>query len=121
MTTLDTMCGSVDYPGTTKWSLMLTLYQSFDVGATEEILSAAVAAGEPCPFEICRARRQPISATNPTSTGKVRAAAVRARQRRRRRRVHDRARVGRDGRPDEGGAPARYTASMAATATAAKK
>ena len=31
MTTVDTFCGSVDYPGTTKWSLLVTLYQSFDV------------------------------------------------------------------------------------------
>src|SRR4051812_7939756 len=43
VTTLDTMCGSKDYPGTVKWALIATLYQSFDVGATEEVLSAAVA------------------------------------------------------------------------------
>ena len=35
---------SPDYPGIVKWSLVATLYQSFDVGATEEVLSAAVAA-----------------------------------------------------------------------------
>jgi hypothetical protein len=41
VTTLDTMCGSKDYPGTVKWSLIATLYQSFDVDATEDVLSAA--------------------------------------------------------------------------------
>ena len=44
VTTVDTFCGSTDYPGTTKWSLIATLIQSFDTGATEEVLSAAVAA-----------------------------------------------------------------------------
>ena len=65
LTTLDTMCGSVDYPGSVKWSLIATLYQSFDPDATEETLSAAVAFGEAVPFELvglqveARRRRQP--------------------------------------------------------------
>ena len=32
VTTLDTMCASTDYPGVVKWSLIATLYQSFDAG-----------------------------------------------------------------------------------------
>ena len=52
MTTLDTMCGTKDYPGTVKWTLIATLYQSFDPDATEEVLSAAVALGAPTPFEV---------------------------------------------------------------------
>ena len=70
-TTLDTMCGSVDYPGTVKWSLIATLYQSFDAGATEETLSAAVAADGPVPFEIMGYKSQPVSATNPMWSGEV--------------------------------------------------
>ena len=52
VTTLDTMCGTKDYPGTVKWSLVATLYQSFDPDATEDTLSAAVALGAPTPFEV---------------------------------------------------------------------
>jgi SAP domain len=70
VTTLDTMCGSVDYPGTTKWSLVATLYQSFDPDATEEILSAAVAQGQ-LPFRITPYKSQPVSATNPMWEGEV--------------------------------------------------
>jgi SAP domain len=71
VTTLDTMCGSVDYPGTTKWSLVATLYQSFDVGATEEVLSAAVASGAPVAWEVVGYKTPPISATNPAWAGLV--------------------------------------------------
>ena len=71
VTTLDTMCGSKDYPGTVKWSLVATLYQSFDTDATEDVLSAAVAAGAPCPFEIVPYKSQPVSATNPSWTGNL--------------------------------------------------
>jgi SAP domain len=72
VTTLDTMCGSVDYPGTTKWSLILTLYQSFDVGAAEEVLSAAVTFKNPVAFEIIGRKTPPVSATNPRWYGLVR-------------------------------------------------
>ena len=71
VTTLDTMCGSVDYPGATKWALVLTLYQSFDPDATEDVLSAAVAADGPVSFKIIPRKTQPISETNPIWTGKV--------------------------------------------------
>ena len=71
VTTLDTFCGSKDYPGQTKWALIATLYQSFDVDATEEVLSAAVALGDPVAFEIVPYKSQPISATNPAWSGEV--------------------------------------------------
>jgi hypothetical protein len=71
VTTLDTMCGTKDYPGTVKWSLIATLYQSFDPDATEDVLSAAVALGVPTPFEVVPYKSQPISATNPSFSGMV--------------------------------------------------
>ena len=71
ITTLDTMCGSKDYPGTVKWSLVATLYQSFDADATEDTLSAAVALGTPTPFEIIPYKSQAVSQTNPKWSGMV--------------------------------------------------
>lgn len=75
ITTLDTMCGSRDYPGTVKWALLATLYQSFDPAATEEVLSAAMAAyradGSLCPFEIIPYKSQPIGPTNPSWSGEL--------------------------------------------------
>jgi len=71
VTTVDTFCGSTDYPGNVKWALVVTLYQSFDAGATEEILSTIVAAGDPVPFEILPYRDQTVSPTNPKFTGEV--------------------------------------------------
>jgi hypothetical protein len=70
-TTLDTMCGSKDYPGVVKWALIATLYQSFDPDATEEVLSAAVEGGVPVPFSVIGYRDQPVSATNPEWSGMV--------------------------------------------------
>jgi len=71
ITTLDTFCGSRDYPGNVKWSLVATLYQSFDANATEEVLSAAVAGGVPVPFSVIGYRDQPVSETNPEWSGEV--------------------------------------------------
>jgi hypothetical protein len=71
VTTLDTMCGSIDYPGAVKWSLIATLYQSWDVGGTEEVLAPLVTAGVPCWFVIAADRVAPISATNPGWQGEV--------------------------------------------------
>ena len=71
VTTLDTMCGSVDYPGNVKWSLVATLYQSFDPDATEEVLSEAVASGGPVGFEIVGRKGDPVSATNPMWSGEA--------------------------------------------------
>jgi len=70
-TTVTTMCGERDYPGVVKWSLIATLYQSFDAQATEDVLSAAVASGVPVTFEVLGYRDQPVSATNPMWTGLV--------------------------------------------------
>jgi hypothetical protein len=70
-TTVTTMCGERDYPGVVKWSLVATLYQSFDPDATEDVLSAAVASGVPVTFEIVGYRDQPVSDTNPMWTGQV--------------------------------------------------
>jgi hypothetical protein len=75
VTTVDTMCGSKDYPGVVKWALIATFVQSFDALATEEVLSAALAAskaanGAPIPFALA-GYKGPVSATNPCWTGKV--------------------------------------------------
>jgi hypothetical protein len=94
VTTLTTMCGERDYPGVVKWSLIATLYQSFDPDATEDVLSAAVAAGAPVGFE---SRRLPRSRscpdTNPMWSGQVIPQALQPDQRRRRRRLDRRARM----------------------------
>jgi hypothetical protein len=71
ITTVETMCGSRDYPGTVKWSLVASLFQSFDPDATEEVLSAAVALGTPTLFEVLPYKSQPVSATNPMWSGSV--------------------------------------------------
>jgi hypothetical protein len=71
ITTVDTFCGSTDYPGQVKWQLVATLAQSFDADATEEVLSAAVALDGPTAFEIMPYKSQPVSAANPKWTGQV--------------------------------------------------
>ena len=69
VTTVDTMCGSTDYPGVVKWTLTCTLVQSFDPLATEDTLSAAVAFGAPVAWEVVGYRSLPVSATNPSWSG----------------------------------------------------
>ena len=73
ITTLDTMCGSKDYPGVVKWSLVATLYQSFDTDATEDVLSAALASyratGTPVPVVVMPYKSRPVGPTNPTWSG----------------------------------------------------
>ena len=69
--TLTTFCGEVDFPGTVKWTLAATLYQSFDAGAVEEVLSAAVDAGVPVAFEIIPDKGQPVGPTNPSWSGNL--------------------------------------------------
>lgn len=71
VTTLTTMCGEKDYPGVVKWSLIATLYQSFDPDATEEVLSTALDSGGAVGFELMGRRDDPVSATNPVWTGQV--------------------------------------------------
>jgi hypothetical protein len=68
---VDTFCGSTDYPGNTKWTLNATLVQSFDTGATEDILSQAVESGGPVPFSIVGYRDRPVGPTNPEWSGMV--------------------------------------------------
>jgi hypothetical protein len=75
ITTLDTMCGSKDYPGVVKWSLIATLYQSFDTDATEDVLSGALdlyeADGSTAPFEILGYKSKAIGADNPAWQGEL--------------------------------------------------
>ena len=72
-TTVDTMCGSIDYPGATTWTLVVTLYQSWDTpNGPEAVLEPLVdAAPTPCAFVISADRNNPISATNPGWSGTV--------------------------------------------------
>jgi hypothetical protein len=71
VTELTTMCGAAEYPGVTKWALVLTLYQSYEPAATDEALSAAVAADKPVGFKVLPYKSLPVSATNPLYTGMV--------------------------------------------------
>jgi hypothetical protein len=75
ITTLDTMCGSKDYPGVVKWSLVATLYQSFDTDATEEVLSSALevyrSTGVNAPFEIVPYKSRAVAADNPSWSGEL--------------------------------------------------
>jgi len=69
ITTVDTFCGSTDYPGVTKWTLTATLVQSFDAGSTDEVLTAAIGFGKPVAFAVMGYRTQPPSALNPVWSG----------------------------------------------------
>jgi hypothetical protein len=71
VTTIDTFCGTTDYPGNVKWTLNATLVQSFDAGATEEILSAAVEYGAPVAYRVVGYRDRPVGPDNPEWTGLV--------------------------------------------------
>ena len=70
-TPIDTFCGSTDYPGNVKWTLNLTLVQSFDPLATEETLSAAVEGGVAVPFAVVGYRDRPVGPDNPEWSGFV--------------------------------------------------
>jgi len=71
LVTLTSFCGEVDYPGSVKWSLVATFYQSFDAAATEETLSAAVDGGVPVSFTILPYKDLPVGPTNPSWSGMV--------------------------------------------------
>jgi len=71
ITTIDTFCGSTDYPGNVKWTLNATLVQSFDPDATEDVLSAAVDGGVPVPYEVVGYRDRPVGPDNPSWSGFV--------------------------------------------------
>lgn len=66
-----TSCGIREYPGSVKWTLKASLYHSFDVAATNEVLTAAVEGGIPVPFTVLPNSNAPVSATNPEYTGDV--------------------------------------------------
>jgi hypothetical protein len=66
-----TMCGKKVYPGAVQWTLNATLYQSFDVDGTWDVLSAAVKAGTNATFSLRAYRDQAVSATNPEWFGEV--------------------------------------------------
>lgn len=51
-TEVKTMCGAKDYPGTVKWALNATLYQSFDAAGTHEVLQSCINATGPVPFVV---------------------------------------------------------------------
>ena len=70
-----TFCGVQDYPGPVKWHFKVKLLQSFDAGATDEILSAALTAyntaGTPMTFSIRPYSSRPVGATNPEFSGEA--------------------------------------------------
>jgi hypothetical protein len=65
-----TSCGVKEYPASIKWTLKATLYHSYDVDGTNEVLTAAVAGGVPVPFTVTPSS-DVVSATNPEYTGEV--------------------------------------------------
>jgi hypothetical protein len=75
LVTVTTFCSETDYPGTTKWHLKLKLYQSFDAGATDSVLSAALAAYQanatPMAYKVRPKSSQVASPTNPEFAGLV--------------------------------------------------
>ena len=68
---IKTSCGIREYPGSVKWTLKASLYHSFDVDGTNEVLTAAVEGGVPVPFTVVPSSSKPISATNPEYTGEL--------------------------------------------------
>lgn len=68
---IKTSCGVKEYPGTVKWTLKASLYHSFDPEGTNEVLTAAVAAGVPVPFTVVPSAGNPVSATNPEYSGEL--------------------------------------------------
>jgi hypothetical protein len=75
ITTLDTMCGTREYPGSVSWVLNATLVQSFDTGATEDTLSGAVTAyqadGTLAPYVVTGYKSRPPGPDNPTWSGNL--------------------------------------------------
>lgn len=75
ITTVETMCGTKDYPGTVKWSLIATLAQSFTAGSTEDTLSQIMddyrASGALPTFAVSGYKSRAIGADNPEWTGEL--------------------------------------------------
>ena len=70
-----TFCGVQEYPGPTKYHLICKFLQSFDTGATDDTLQAALAqwatAQTPMDFKIRPYKSRATSPTNPEFTGSV--------------------------------------------------
>ena len=71
--TVTSFCAETDYPGVTKWHLRVTFYQSFDVGATFDTLTAAynayVASGAPVNFKARPYSSRIAAQNNPIISG----------------------------------------------------
>jgi hypothetical protein len=71
--TITSFCAETDYPGTVKWHLRVTFYQSFDVGATYDTLEAAytnyVNTGAPVPFKARPYSSRVAAPNNPIVSG----------------------------------------------------
>jgi hypothetical protein len=71
--TVTTFCAETDYPAITKWHFIAKFAQSFDPGATDATLRAAVAAykasGTLAQFKVRGKSSVPTSATNPQFSG----------------------------------------------------
>ena len=68
--TSTTICGAVDHPGATKWTLQVILYQSFEPNGTYDTLSAAKLAGVPVPY-VLRFHDGMPAAGNPEFAGEL--------------------------------------------------
>jgi hypothetical protein len=70
-----TFCGVKDYPGPTKWHFKAKLAQSFDTGATDATLYAAlqayVSAGTLVPIKVRPYKSRVVGPTNPSFEGNV--------------------------------------------------
>ncbi len=70
-----TFCGVQEFPGPTKWHFKCKLVQSFDTGATDATLSAAVTAyqtaGTLTTYRVRAYSARPVSVTNPSFEGSV--------------------------------------------------
>ena len=68
-----TFCGVQEYPGPVKWHFVAKFAQSFDSGATDSVLYAAVQAyqtsGTYAQFKVRGKSSVPVSATNPVYSG----------------------------------------------------
>jgi hypothetical protein len=70
-----TFCGVQDFPGPTKWHFKAKFVQSFDTGATDATLSAALDAfaadGSAVDFKVRPFASRVVSSTNPEFTGEA--------------------------------------------------
>jgi hypothetical protein len=73
LVTVTSFCAETDYPGSVKWHLRVTFYQSFDTGATYDTLNAAyqayAASSSPVPFNCRPFSSRVASANNPIISG----------------------------------------------------